>query len=110
MTELPDGPPPEVVVLFEKLALEIIGRGLPRYSARAIMHRIRWHFHIDKGYRDFTCNNNWTPQMARRFMARYPEYDNFFEIRASPGTVPLPRAEPWDPLPRYRTRGVDNDA
>ena len=78
------GIPPEVVSLFEKLALEISARGFEKYSARAILHRIRWHYHIDKGDRDFTCNNNWTPTMARWFLDRHPELGDFFETRSSP--------------------------
>jgi len=36
--------PLEIVGLFEKFALELIASGIDRYSARAIFHRIRWHF------------------------------------------------------------------
>lgn len=84
----PDDPlsgiPPEVIALFEKLALDIARAGFKRYSARAILHRIRWHYHIEKGDRDFTCNNNWTPGMARWFMNKNPFLGEFFETRASP--------------------------
>lgn len=82
-------PPPEVpevvVDMFEAFALEIIKSGMPRYSARAILHRMRWHQHIEKGNRDFKCNNNWTPKLARWFMAKHPKHSNFFETRSSPG-------------------------
>jgi hypothetical protein len=86
-TEPPDrisGIPPEVVTLFEKLALDIANKGWSRYSADAILHRIRWHYHIERGMRDFKCNNNWTSQMARWFLTRHPELPEFFETRASP--------------------------
>lgn len=39
----PIGVPIEVCDLFEKIALEIKEAGWRRYSARAIVHRIRWH-------------------------------------------------------------------
>lgn len=91
--EPPDDPlsgiPPEVVALFERLALAIAARGWERYSVRAILHRIRWHYQIEKGRRDFKCNNNWTPRMSRWFLKKHPELPHFFETRASPGTVPL---------------------
>jgi len=77
--------PAEVCSLFERLALQIRNQGFKHYSARAILHRIRWHYHIEKGMRDFKCNNNWTPGLARWCMALHPgELEDFFELRASP--------------------------
>jgi hypothetical protein len=70
--------------LFVRLAFQISEQGFTRYSARAILHRIRWHYHIEKGLRDFKCNNNWTPRMSRWFMERNPQLGEFFETRASP--------------------------
>ena len=80
----PPGVPVEVCDLFEELTLKIISRGFDKYSARAVLHRIRWHFHIERGHREFKCNNNWTPEMARWFMRKHPHHDGFFETRASP--------------------------
>ena len=74
----------DVVDLFEMLALQIRAQGFDRYSARALAHRIRWHYQIEKGDRDFKFNNNWTPGLARWFMARHPELPDFFETRRSP--------------------------
>lgn len=82
------GPPPEVVTLFVKLALDLIDAGWDHYSARAILHRIRWHYHVEKSDRDFKCNNNWTPTMARYFHALHPQHAGFFRTRCSPGTLP----------------------
>lgn len=65
--------PPDVVDLFERFALEIQSRGFDQYSARAILHRIRWHHHIDKGNRDFKCNNNWTPSTRPLVHGEAPE-------------------------------------
>ena len=75
------GIPGEVVHLFEKLTLMLAERGHIRYSARAIVHQIRWHYTVDKGRGDFKCNNNWTPRMARWLMAKHLHMDGFFEIR-----------------------------
>lgn len=87
--DLFDCPPPpdvpdDVVVLFEAFTKTVIASGMERYSARAVIHRIRWHHHIEKGDREFKCNNNWTPALARWFMQKYPQHDGFFETRASP--------------------------
>jgi hypothetical protein len=84
VAEMPDGVPVDVCLLFEKLALEVRALGFERYSARAIIHRIRWHEQIDKGNREFKCNNNWTPSMARWVIAKHPNMTEFFELRESP--------------------------
>lgn len=78
-----DGIPPGVVTLFEKLAWELINAGFKRHSARAIMHRIRWHYQVEQRQLDFKCNNNWTPLLSRWFMDKHHMH-GFFEIRASP--------------------------
>lgn len=81
-----EGIPDEVRRLFESLALRIAEQGFTRYSARAVLHRIRWHMHVDKGDREFKANNNWTPALARWFLKRHPELGDFFETRRSPGS------------------------
>ena len=77
----PPGVPRDVSSLFESLALDLIAAGWAKYSARAILHRIRWHHHVERGDRSFKANNNWTPTLARWFMAKHPEHDGFFETR-----------------------------
>lgn len=79
--DYPPDVPTEVCDLFEKLALEVAARGFRRYSARAILHRIRWHHHIERGDDSFKCNNNWTARMARWFVVRHPNHSDFFELR-----------------------------
>jgi hypothetical protein len=76
--------PIDVCHLFEKLTLEIWNKGWEHYSARAVLHRIRWHFDIDVGDRGFKANNNWTPTLARWCMRLHPEISDFFRTRASP--------------------------
>ncbi len=72
--------PVDVATLFERFALEAASR-VRRYSSDAILHRIRWHETIERGTRDFKCNDHWTAPLARWFMARHPELDGFFETR-----------------------------
>ena len=79
--------PGEVCLLFHKFAAEIKHQGFRKYSADAILHRIRWHMQIDRGEREFVCNNNWTPILARWLMANYPaEFAGFFETRKRSST------------------------
>jgi len=78
---MPDNVPRDVAALFEQLALGLIRDGWERYSARAILHRIRWHMSVEKKDREFKANNNWTPELSRWFMKKYPAYGAFFELR-----------------------------
>lgn len=73
--------PTEVCELFEKYAWEAHDAGMKRFSADAILHRVRWHEQVEFGRGDFKCNNNWTSALARWFMARHPRLDGFFETR-----------------------------
>ena len=73
--------PEEVYTKFEMLALQVFAQGRMRYSADAILHRVRWHFSIDERRDDFRCNNNWTAPLARWFLRRHPEVGDFFELR-----------------------------
>jgi hypothetical protein len=75
-----DGIPDEVVALFEQLALSL-SADRKRYSADAILHRIRWHFTVERGDRDFKCNDHWTATLSRWFMVKYPHLNGFFETR-----------------------------
>jgi len=77
------GIPADVLALFDKLALHLVAQGYARYSADAILHRIRWHFQIERGVRDFKCNDHWTARLSRWFMERHPELDGFFETRVA---------------------------
>lgn len=73
--------PGDVAELFIKLALQVKQAGHRRYSADAILHRIRWHMQIEKGKREFKCNNNWTSTLARWAMKERPELRGFFATR-----------------------------
>ena len=77
----PEDVPSEVAVLFEQLALQVAQAGHSRYSSDAILHRIRWHMHIERGDREFKCNDHWTSQLSRWFLAKHPELPKFFETR-----------------------------
>lgn len=76
-----EGVPADVCLHFERLALSIQAQGWKRYSADAILHRIRWEWQIERGDRGFRCDNNWTALLARWFMKRNPKAEGFFELR-----------------------------
>lgn len=77
----PDGVPPEVCVLFEKIAAGLRKDGFERFSADAILHKIRWEMRVDRGDRAFKINNDHAAPLARWFIARNPSAKKFFELR-----------------------------
>ena len=77
----PAGVPTDVCYLFERLALQVARAGFEFYSARDLTAQMRWYHHIEKGNREFLMNNNWSPALARWFLARHPELPDFFETR-----------------------------
>lgn len=78
---MPEGVPIEVCLLFEQYALQVKRAGFDHYSSDAILHRIRWEEYIERGNRDFKCNDHWTAPLARWFLANHPELPEFFTTR-----------------------------
>lgn len=80
--DAPEGVPADLAALFEQIALELIGKHrMKHYSARAILHRIRWFHHVERGDADWKCNNNHTAKMARWFIKKHPQHAEFFKTR-----------------------------
>ena len=86
---MPDKAPEELIAkipqdvrdLFEQLTLKLIRDGWAKYSADAILHRIRWHMRVERNVRNFKCNDHWTSHLSRWFADRYPMYAGFFDYR-----------------------------
>ena len=78
-----DDIPPEVMTEFERLAIRVRDSGFRRYSADAILHRIRWEMSVERGNREFKVNDHWSAPLARWFLGRHPEpeYKGFFKLR-----------------------------
>lgn len=76
--------PIEVCDKFVSLALDVKAAHFRRYSADAILHRIRWHMQIEQRRTKFKCNNNWTSVLARWAMQKEPELKGFFHTRQAP--------------------------
>lgn len=73
---------PDIWIEFEKKALELAGKGIGHYGAKAIFEVIRFHRTIERVEgEDFKCNNNFTAYYARKFIEKYPEHEGFFELR-----------------------------
>jgi hypothetical protein len=72
---------PRVFELFKRFAAEVMGRGLKRFSADAIVQRIRWFVQVDTTGDEFKVNDNYSAYYARLLIRECPEFDGFFELR-----------------------------
>lgn len=66
--------------LFKQFTLQAIESGVTRIGAKAVAERIRWESSLQKTT-DYKLNNSAVSEMARRFMADYPEYAGIFATR-----------------------------
>jgi hypothetical protein len=73
---------PRVFTLFCKYAEMVRAKGYHRYSADAIVHRIRWHENFETTRTDeFKINDHYSSRLARLLIERDPTYEGFFELR-----------------------------
>jgi len=74
---------PEVWQLFCQFSREAKRAGLSRYSARAIVHRIRWECSVQRHTGDsFRINDHFAGHYARKLIAADPaQWGGFFELR-----------------------------
>ena len=78
---------PRVFDLFKGYANDLRTRGFMHYAARTILERIRWDISLETTDELFKINNNFTPCYARLLMITDRRFEDFFELRRSPGTV-----------------------
>ena len=77
-----------VYELFKKYTLQVIASGFNHYSARTIIHRIRWHTSIDTDDPEgFKINNNHSPYYSRMFVTEFPRHTGFFRDRKIKGAA-----------------------
>ena len=72
---------PKIYHYFQYFALAAINNGIKRFSAYAIMQRIRWELEVDTHGSSYKINNNHIAFYARLFMSEYPQHKDFFETR-----------------------------
>ena len=88
---------PWVYIAFDVLAKKAIARGLKKFSARTIWHKLRWDRAIEKGetreyrYALAKLDNNWTPFYSLLWLKNNPEYPDFFETRKTKAEKEDPR-------------------
>lgn len=72
---------PHVFERFCELALDMIQRGVDRWSADAVAHVLRWEALVQTRGDEYRINNSYVALLARRFAERHPEHAAFFETR-----------------------------
>jgi hypothetical protein len=70
---------------IKKRAHEIMATGRDSYAIRIIVESIRWDFDRKTTGDVFKINSNYIPMYVRLLIGRYPEFDEFFELRAAIG-------------------------
>lgn len=75
---------PHVFELFKQFARQARAAGRRRYSADAILHRIRWHVNVEMAPVDgeeWKCNDHYSSRLARKLIEQDASFANFFELR-----------------------------
>jgi hypothetical protein len=74
---------PHVYRLFVRFSLQATGRR-PYFSARTVLHRIRWETTIETDDpKGFKVANAWSAFYARMFERDLPEHKGFFRMNDS---------------------------
>lgn len=71
---------PDIYSIFCRFAFDA-ARVRDYFSAKAIMHRVRWYTSIEERNSEFKIDDGWISHYARKFMEDYPQHEGFFEIR-----------------------------
>lgn len=83
---------PEVWDEFVRFAGQMRARGYERYSAKAVLERIRWERDVGgDGKSAFKVNNNFAPFYGREYNERHSE---FFKCRRQTSAVRPPKRTP----------------
>jgi len=71
---------PHIWEAFKKYSIKAMNKGFDHYSANGIFEQIRWHSK-ESGNDGYKINNIYRPDYARKMMAEFPHFKNFFRIR-----------------------------
>lgn len=77
---------PQMYGMFRRFALEMANRR-EHYSARGIIHRMRWETIVNDGSSNYKVNDHWSPFYARKFMFEYPRFEGFFRTNDQKGSI-----------------------
>lgn len=72
----------------------------PRYSADAILHRVRWEIALRATDGSFKINDHYSAYYARMYIATHPGSHGFFAFRLRRSAHERPRSDrPWPMTP-----------
>ena len=74
---------PHVWELFKQFTRDAYKAGHGRFSAQAIIERIRWKTSVETRGGEFKINNDFAACYARKFHQENPHLDGFFRTRNS---------------------------
>jgi len=77
-----DAKNPHIYNLFKRFALEVV-KTHKRFSADAILHRIRWFTQVETVGSKFKIANYCAAFYARKFIKEFPQYEGIFSFRKS---------------------------
>ena len=88
-----EGPGKQVFPLFERFALEMLGKRR-RFGIALIMERVRFEVAMTwaEDAEGFRCNNSHRAYIARDLIAKYPELQDYLTIRS----IRCGEGELWD--------------
>jgi len=66
---------------FEKITLDLIDKGHDQYSARTIVHVLRYQTHVGEFKSKYKINDHVSPMFARIFILIHPKHEGFFKIK-----------------------------
>lgn len=72
---------PSVFETFKALAFQMQRTGRKRYSAWAIINKIRWDYDLKTHGDEFKISNDYIALYARLLIYRHPEFEPFFELK-----------------------------
>lgn len=72
---------PHVYEALRKLALEMRGRGIPRYSIKGLFEQLRWLYALQTQGEEYKLSNDLTSRYVRLLIERNPELNGFFSTR-----------------------------
>lgn len=72
---------PAVYRLFRQFAHDAKRAGRTRFSADAILHRIRWFVSVETVGEEYKLNDHYSAMYARKLIEDEPEFAGFFELR-----------------------------
>ena len=67
--------------LFQELCFDAMRAGQMKWSARSIIHVIRWEYTIKRESREFKISDHHSSFFSRLFALKYPKYKSFFSYK-----------------------------